>query len=105
MHVKVKISEEVDGTLMSGIEDYRVLGMYTKSYNKWWVSNETKVAWKVGMAKDKHRVYMQMIKFDHSVGKFKDLKPKMSFKWGEKSIFLLCDAVDIVDVVQKLRPT
>lgn len=37
--------------------------------------------------------------------KFKDLKPKMSYKWGKKSIFLLCDAVDIVDVVQKLRQT
>ena len=89
---------------MSGIEDYRVLGMYTKTHNKF-VSEEIKVAWTVGMAKDKLRMYMQMIKFDHSVRMFKDLKPKMSLNWGEKSIFLLCDAVDIVDVVQKLRQT
>ena len=99
MHVKVKISEEVDGTLMSGTEeDYRVLGMYTKTYNKWFVSKETKVAWTVGMAKEKVRVYMQMIEFDHSVEKFKDVKPG-------KNIFVLGDAVDIVDVVQKISPT
>ena len=88
MHEKVKISEEVDGILMSGIEDCQVLGMYTKTYNKWFVSKETKVAWKVGMAKDKLRVYMQMIKFDHSVGKFKDLKPKRSLRWGGKHLCL-----------------
>ena len=42
---------------------------------------------------------------DHSVGKFKDLKPKMSLRWEKISIFVLCDAVGIVDVVQKLSPT
>ena len=68
------------------------------------MSDKTKAARKVGMAKDKHCVYMQMINFDHSVGKFKDLKPKMSLNWGE-SIFVLCDAFGIVDVFQKLSST
>ena len=39
---------------------------------------------------------------DHSVGKF---KAQNCFGWGEKPIFVLCDAVDIVDVVQKLSST
>ena len=57
MHGKVKISEDIDGTLMSETEDYRVLGKYTRRYNKSFVSKETKVTWMVGMAKDKARVY------------------------------------------------
>ena len=39
---------------------------------------------------------------DHSVGKF---KAQNVFEVGEKRIFVLCDPVDIVDVVQKLSPT
>ena len=80
IHVKVKISEEVNRALMSETEDYQVLGMYTKTYNKWFVSKETKVAWTVGMAKNKFCVYMQMIKFDHTVENFKDVKPKISLR-------------------------
>jgi hypothetical protein len=45
---------------------------------------------------------MRMIVYDHSVGKFKDVKPQDSVKWGKRSIFVLCDAGDIVDVVEKL---
>ena len=39
---------------------------------------------------------------DHSVGKF---KAQNVFEVGGKGIFVLCDAVDIVDVGQKLSPT
>ena len=60
------------------------------------------MTWKEGMVKGKVRVFMRMIMFDHSVGKFKDVKPSESVKWGEKSIYVLCDACDIKDVVQKL---
>ena len=68
MHVKVKISKKVDGTLVCGTDNYRVLEMFTNTYNKWFVSEGKKVPWTVGMAKDKVGVYMQMIKFDHSLG-------------------------------------
>ena len=105
MHFKVKINEEKSGTVISGVEDYRALGVYTKTYNKLFVSNRTKVAWKVGIAKDKVFVYIRIIQFDHSVGKFKDVKPKLSLKWGKRSIYVLCDAADIVDIVQKLSST
>ena len=102
MHVKVKIEEGKGTTLVSALEDYRVLGMYTKTYNKWFVSENKKHNWKRGMDEGKVRVFMRMIKFDHLMGKFKDLKPAESAKWGKKSIFVMCDACDIIDVVQKL---
>ena len=34
MHVKVEISEVKGTTLLSAVEGYRVLGIYTKTYNK-----------------------------------------------------------------------
>ena len=46
------------------------------------------------MAKGKVRVYMRMIMFDHSVGKYKDVKPEESIKWGKKSIFVLCGCTE-----------
>ena len=79
-----------------------MLVMYTKTYNKWFVSEQTKQDWKKGMETGKVLVFMRMIVYDHSVGKFKDVKPQDSVKWGKRSIFVLCDAGDIVDVVEKL---
>ena len=79
------------------------MGMYTKTYNKRYVSETRRESWKKGMAKGKVRVYTRM--FDHSVGKYKDVKPEESVKWGKKSVFVLCDAGDIIDVVQKLSVT
>ena len=89
MHVKVKISEEKLGTVISEVEDHRELGMYTKTSNKWFVSEPRKVAWKVGVTKNKVRVYMRMIKFDHSVGKFKDVKPKQSLKLRKHYLYFV----------------
>ena len=79
-----------------------MLGIYTKTYNKWFVSEKTKHTWQRGMKKGDVRVYTRMIRFDHAMGKFKDLKPAEPTKWGKKSIFVMCDASDIVDVVEKL---
>ena len=99
------MSKDKGGTILTAIEDYRVMGMYTKTYNKWYVSETRSESWKKGMAKGKVRVYMRMIMFDHSVGKYKDVKPEESVKWGKRSVFVLCDAGDIIDVVQKLSAT
>ena len=105
MHVKVQMSEDKGGTILTAIEDYRVMGMYTKTYNKWYVSEMRRESLNKGMAKCKVHVYTRMIMFDHSMGKYKDVKPEESVKWGKKSVFVLCDAGDIIDVVQKLSAT
>ena len=99
------MNEDKGGTVLIVIEDYCVMGMYTKTYNKWYVSETRSESQKKGMAKSKVRVYMKMIMSDHSVGKYKDVKPEESVKWGKKSVFVLCNAGDIIDVVQKLSAT
>ena len=69
MHVKVQMSEDKGGIILTAIEDYCVMGMYTKTYNKWYVGETRRESWKKGMAKGKVHVYMRMIMFDHSVEK------------------------------------
>ena len=63
------------------------------------MSETRRESWKKGMAKGKVCVYMRMIMFDHSVGKYKDVKTEKSVKWGKKSVFVLCDTGGIIDVV------
>ena len=38
MHVKVQMSEDMGGTILTVIDDYCVMGMYTKTYNKLTIS-------------------------------------------------------------------
>ena len=83
------MSKDKGGTILTAIEDYHVMGMYTKTFNKWFVSEMTKESWKKGMAKGKVRVYMRMIMFDHSVGKYKNMKPR-SLSNGERRVSLFC---------------
>ena len=102
MYVKVQISEGKSATVLSAVEDYHVFGIHTKAYNKWSMSEKTKQTWKKGVDKGKVRVLMRMIMFGRSIEKFKDVKPSESVKWGKKNIFVLCDACNVIYVVQKL---
>ena len=43
-----------------------------------------------------------MIQLDHCLGKYQDCKPEEVSNWSKKNIYVLCDARNIVDVVQKL---
>ena len=43
-----------------------------------------------------------MVQFDHLMEKYKDVKPTIYAKWEMRSMYVLCDASSIVDVVQKL---
>ena len=56
-HVKVEISEGRGASAMKAVEDYRVLGIYTKTYNKWFVCEEGKQSWKKGIDKGKYPFY------------------------------------------------
>ena len=79
-----------------------MLSIYTKTYNKWYLCQHQKQNWKKGMKKGGFRVLVRMIKFDHCVGKYKDVDPCDSMKWGRESIYAICDASRIVRVVQEL---
>ena len=103
VHIKLQISEGRGRTKKTAVEDYRVLAIYTKTYNKWFLCEEGKQVWKKGMAKGKFRVLARMIGFDHSMGGYHDVDVANSLKWGKKSVYVICDACKIVDVVQFLR--
>ncbi len=101
--MKLETSEGRGSSAVKAVEDYCVLAIYTKSYNKWFLCNDGKQPWKKGIEKGKYHVLMRMIKFDHFIGKYKDSDPSASVKWNAKSIFVLCDASIILDVVENLR--
>ena len=102
-HVKVEISEGRGPSAMKAVENYRVLAIYTKSYNKWFLCDHGKQPWEKNMEKGKYRVLLRMMVFDHLMGKYKDCDPSSGFsKWKKKSVFVLCDASLILDVVQNL---
>jgi len=61
------------------VEDYRVLAIYKKSYNKWFLCEHGKQTWKKGMEKGKYRVLLRMVQFDHLMGKLKDCDPSSEF--------------------------
>ena len=83
--------------------NYRVLGVFTKSYNKWMLCDIGRQAWNEGMNKGKYRVLLRMIRFDHIRGAWEDNDPSLRIKWKQmRSYFVLADASDISDVVEKL---
>ena len=95
------MNEDKGGTVLIVIEGYCVMGMYTKTYNKRFVSEVTNESWEKRVTKDKVQVYTRMVMFDHSVRKYKDVKREESIKWGKRSIFVLCDTDNTIDVVAK----
>ncbi len=44
---------------------------------------------------------MQMVNFDFSSGNYQDTNVETS-KWGKKSIYILIDAIDVIDVTGKI---
>ncbi len=101
-HVKLEISEGRGASVKKGIEDYRVLTIYTKTYNKWLPCEVGKQIWRKGIARGKYPVLLRMVQYDHLMGKYKHASPLGFSKWSRKSMFVLCDASAINEVVQML---
>jgi hypothetical protein len=101
MHVKVDIGEGGGALTQQGVQDYQVLGLFTKTYNKWFLCDSGKQKWQKGMSKGKYRVLMRMIKFDHSMGRYHHVRTG-GMLWEKKSIYVLCDASSLVEVVGML---
>ena len=100
--VRVEVGEGRGKKKKQEVKDFRVLALFTKTYNKWFLCDEGKQSWKDKMGKGKFRVLMRMVEFDHSLGKYYDVKPSSSMKWGKKSIYVLCDASAIKSVIRQL---
>ena len=59
---------------------FRILGNYTKSYNKWYPDSENQ-EWTKSIGKGKYRGCARMVQFDHSCGTYKDVN-SVSSQWA-----------------------
>jgi hypothetical protein len=102
--VKLQMKEMMgSGAAVEDIVNYCVLGVFTKSYNKWMLCDIGRQAWKEAMDKGKYRVLLRMMRFDHIRGAWEDTDPSLGIKWMQnRSYFVLADASDISEVVEKL---
>ena len=54
------------------------------------------------MSKGNYCVLIKITDFDHLMGKYHDVNPSMINTWEKKSIYVLCDASLIMEVIEKL---
>ena len=101
--VLVKLSEGRGKKKVTGVENFRVLGLYTKTYGKWYPCDVGCQEWRRGMEKGKFRVLARMVKFDHAVGRYRDVRVGDCLNWSKRNMFLLCDAASITEVLQQLE--
>ena len=101
--VQVTITEERGSTSITSKEDFRVLVIYTKYGGKWYPADDkgSKQPWKKGIGSGKYRLLARMIHLDQSTGAWEDTEPG-TVAWGTKSIFILVDAKDVSDVLEKI---
>ena len=95
--IKIKVGKGTE----EASAHFHILGIYSKTYNKWYTDSESQ-KWKKEITGGKYRVYARMVKFDHSFGKYRDVNPLES-SWGIESIYVLCDAKDIDDMLGMLE--
>ena len=101
VHAKLEICKGKGIMAKKTVENYLVLAVDTKTYSKW-LCDEWEQAWKKSIDKGKYSVLVRIVQFDHLIGKYKYVKPARYGKWGRRSMYVLCDASSIIDVVQKL---
>ncbi len=104
VHVTLEMTERFGGKVQTSIEHYRILAVNTKSYNKWLLCDIGKHSWEKTIVRGKCRVLLHMIKFDQIMGKWQDCDVPKRIKWQKnESYFVLADASDIDDVIEKLE--
>ena len=79
------------------IEYYRVLGFFTKYYNKWFVSIEEKFAWEGDPSKMKNvRVLARMMKKSGST--FEEVSLEADGDWSPTQVYCIKNFKDIIKV-------
>ena len=81
-----------------------LLGVVTKTYNKWYLCEKGKQPWSKNTGNKKYRVLLQMISYDNFKDKWRVCDPSADgTKWKKtESYYVLVDAGDIHDVVGSL---
>ena len=96
--VRTSITTGSGSSLMTSLADFCVTGIFTKTYNKWYLCNKGQQIWKAGMPVGKFRVMIRMVRYDHAAGRFELVSP-VSSQWETKTIFVLADANDLKEVL------
>jgi len=71
-----------------------VLGICTKSYNKWYRCELGKQKWSIDLGEGEYWVYARMVRFDHGIGRYEHVDPIES-EWETENIYVLIDAARI----------
>jgi hypothetical protein len=83
------------------VENYRVLGFFTKFYNKWFVSLEDRFAWDNDQSSVKNvRVLAQLMK--KSGSSYQEVTIEKDGDWGPGQVFCVKGFVDILKVENEL---
>ena len=99
VHVTIKVSEKG----LNQVVDFRVLGIYTKHYNKWYLCEHGRQPWSKEKAGN-YKVYARMVSHDPTFGNYKAVSPIESPHWSKKSICVLCDSTMIESVLGEFGP-
>jgi hypothetical protein len=82
---------------------YRVLALFHKHYNKWYIIEENKKEWYPSFPKGKYLVLASMVEKDVLFDKYEDVLVEESNDWNAHSIFVLKDASFVLSVKEKLN--
>ena len=80
-----------------------MLGIYTKHYNKWYLCDIGRQAWKKDGKNANYLVYAQMLTYDNAFNNYKGLTSFESDYWTNKSIFVLCEPDKIINILGKFE--
>ena len=98
-HVRIEVSE--GGNTQK--TDFRVLGIYTKHYNKWYLCDIGRQPWKKGGKNGNYRILAKMLSYDSAFGNYKEITSIDSSIWTNKSIYVLCDPDNIASLFGKFQ--
>ena len=70
IHVTIKVSEKG----LNQVVDFRVLGIYTKHYNKWYLCEHGRQPWSKEKAGN-YKVYARMVSHDPTFGNYQAVSP------------------------------
>ena len=83
------------------VENYRVLGLFSKYYNKWFVAPEDNFPWTNNPSDVKNaRVLARLVK--KSGSNYNEVELKKGGDWGPKQVFCVKNYSDILNVDNKL---
>ena len=99
--IKLKSTSNDEGT-------FRILGVYTKFYNKWYINPNPKtkkdyqlISWNESFPKGQVKLSVRMIMFDESTHRYIDLTPNSISQ--SQQMFRMIDACDIKSYSGKLN--